>query len=873
MEIDLRIDFAQLTLMNPNSSQDNDATTAQWGKTMCESPSDSTFVNSSVPKVIKDRVFLVGGNVQNMNNRYERGVKPLDLISFDLAGVSESGDPAVCPAPVEVYDPSNGHVPRRIGHVVEELLDGYLYVFGGQGIRDDAYLYENFEKEGSKSEQVPSDIEELSAESMSLKNDVSEARYNVLGDIARVKLVKDDGELGTKLLWEIVTPSLEVPKIIEDEDADNAESQDEGESAPPVPPATPCPRRWHASGKASAVDMVIVGGLDEEGAVLDDIYYYDALQNIWQIPDTTGTGPGGRFRHVMLNIPLTEEPPAWPPAQKCREKDDAADQADNEDEASDEVPNDEEVDTSPFVRATPGSIFARIALLGGDFTLKPSEKDEIAGDENEESSTTDDADGEENGAQSEMIVELDETSMSDSRQLFILTVSVADDGLTRLWTWETVPLLGDLAPMLSLRRWYQVAFARDTDINDPTNGATVPLIMVFGGRRREGMAPTNVLAINSNSGCVQTLAIRPFEKDSSSLSQTKTFNNAPCPPLLGHSMLSMDGYFGEDSSERRLSTVLVFGGWDGRQYRSEIASFELQKYFCSADAEMEKEQSLQDERTIKTSSYEYEGDTKVLGIGKVRHGKGRCTYVDSGNVYEGHWVNDMRNGNGSYLEKSTNDTYVGEWLNDERSGSGKQDYGSVDDDRISYTGSWAGGKYHGNGDLLVTGKCCKGVWENGKLKGDNGTLQYSTVPGATDSVYVGGLSIDYGTYIIVRSSFGKMTNKSKEVYDGGWRADKRHGKGTFYYKNGNTYIGNWSNDRKNGFGQMEFWNRDKYQGKWVGDKINGTGTMIYAPGHVYSGMWKDGVYHGRGRLSKKDGSITEGKWKEGKEVVVVSRKK
>ena len=136
--------------MSAKPTTDIVATTAQWGKIMSESPQDPTFVNSSVPKVVNDRVFLVGGIVQSVNKHEERGVRPLDLSCFNLSGVSESGESAVTPVPVDVYNPSNGHVPRRIGHATEHLMDGYLYVFGGQGILDDAFSYTNIEKEATK---------------------------------------------------------------------------------------------------------------------------------------------------------------------------------------------------------------------------------------------------------------------------------------------------------------------------------------------------------------------------------------------------------------------------------------------------------------------------------------------------------------------------------------------------------------------------------------------------------------------------------------------------------------------------------------------------------------------------------------------------
>ena len=46
-----------------------------------------------------------------------------------------------------------------------------------------------------------------------------------------------------------------------------------------------------------------------------------------------------------------------------------------------------------------------------------------------------------------------------------------------------------------------------------------------------------------------------------------------------------------------------------------------------------------------------------------------------------------------------------------------------------------------------------------------------------------------------------------------------------YWTTGQKYQGEWKDNRKHGKGTMVYKNRDKYEGGWVEDKREGLGTL------------------------------------------------
>ena len=55
-----------------------------------------------------------------------------------------------------------------------------------------------------------------------------------------------------------------------------------------------------------------------------------------------------------------------------------------------------------------------------------------------------------------------------------------------------------------------------------------------------------------------------------------------------------------------------------------------------------------------------------------------------------------------------------------------------------------------------------------------------------------------------------------------------------------------------------------YEGEFREDKKHGRGTYRYATGQVYDGEWKAGKSEGRGTLRYADGDVDQGEFKAGK---------
>lgn len=90
-----------------------------------------------------------------------------------------------------------------------------------------------------------------------------------------------------------------------------------------------------------------------------------------------------------------------------------------------------------------------------------------------------------------------------------------------------------------------------------------------------------------------------------------------------------------------------------------------------------------------------------------------------------------------------------------------------------------------------------------------------------------------------------------ERYQGEWRDNKKHGKGTVIYKNGDKYEGDWENDVRHGLGTLWIFKEGKYivrfNGEWRNDQPTGHGTCFDDDGNSYEGDWLNGKRHGKGR--------------------------
>ena len=109
----------------------------------------------------------------------------------------------------------------------------------------------------------------------------------------------------------------------------------------------------------------------------------------------------------------------------------------------------------------------------------------------------------------------------------------------------------------------------------------------------------------------------------------------------------------------------------------------------------------------------------------------------------------------------------------------------------------------------------------------------------------------------------KESFNRKLTYKGEFKAGKKHGQGTYTWKDGTNYVGEWKNNKFHGQGTYSFSSGDKYVGEWKNDEEYGQGTYTHANGNKYDGKWKAGAKHGQGTWTQANGIKYEGEWKNG----------
>ena len=110
---------------------------------------------------------------------------------------------------------------------------------------------------------------------------------------------------------------------------------------------------------------------------------------------------------------------------------------------------------------------------------------------------------------------------------------------------------------------------------------------------------------------------------------------------------------------------------------------------------------------------------------------------------------------------------------------------------------------------------------------------------------------------------------SGDKYVGGWRDDKKHGHGTYYYLadnefKGDTYVGEYRDDKRHGYGTYTWADGDKYAGEFRDGKAHGYGTYTYASGDKYVGEHRDDKAHGHGTYTYASGDKYVGEYRDDK---------
>lgn len=101
-----------------------------------------------------------------------------------------------------------------------------------------------------------------------------------------------------------------------------------------------------------------------------------------------------------------------------------------------------------------------------------------------------------------------------------------------------------------------------------------------------------------------------------------------------------------------------------------------------------------------------------------------------------------------------------------------------------------------------------------------------------------------------------------KLYEGQWRNDHYHGRGTLYYhKDGGKYEGEFDKGRRHGWGVMFYPDGTRYEGEWENGERCGQGVMWLTNGDRFEGLWRHDMKNGPGRYHYTSlKRIYEGEW-------------
>lgn len=286
----------------------------------------------------------------------------------------------------------------------------------------------------------------------------------------------------------------------------------------------------------------------------------------------------------------------------------------------------------------------------------------------------------------------------------------------------------------------------------------------------------------------------------------------------------------------------------------------------------------------------FEGEWSTDGVTN-----GRMTYTN-GDIYEGYFECGLRCGKGLMIYINT-ETYNGDWCLDEKQGEGIHKFQNGD----IYEGHWQANIMNGIGKMIyASGAEYKGNWLDSQRHGygcfhDSDTTiyegewrldskeGYGTWRHPSGQSYVGlwhrGLMTGHGTFLFppddVREQYrgdwldgeatgrGILTYKNKDIYDGEFLSNKRHGKGEMNCSDRKVINGHWLNDLLVGFVKVIYSNNDIYKGNFVNNKRHGKGKIKYYNENcisLYDGEWEDDLKHGTGVLTLGNGYVLYGLW-------------
>lgn len=224
-------------------------------------------------------------------------------------------------------------------------------------------------------------------------------------------------------------------------------------------------------------------------------------------------------------------------------------------------------------------------------------------------------------------------------------------------------------------------------------------------------------------------------------------------------------------------------------------------------------------------------------------------------VYDGQWRMGRRHGRGrcTYADGSV---FEGEWMNNQCNGWGEK----TELDGAKYAGKWVGGMRCGEGKWVAGGppgaKVRKEIYQGqwlANLRHGRGRCEWPS-----GAIYEGEWWEGF------RHGVGRLSRPQKgDIFDGRWSRDQRHGYGTQRYASGDEYRGQWLGDARVGQGELKRASGERYVGSWTADAQHGSGELLDEFGNKYTGQFHTGVRHGAGVCVYKGGTVYDGQWFDG----------
>lgn len=263
---------------------------------------------------------------------------------------------------------------------------------------------------------------------------------------------------------------------------------------------------------------------------------------------------------------------------------------------------------------------------------------------------------------------------------------------------------------------------------------------------------------------------------------------------------------------------------------------------------------------------------------------------ETGNSFDGIFVDDNLNGDGKYTNASTREEIEGKFVNYKLEGKGfwRDQLGAIYDGefvhnikhgigtlyagcengdtstgRALYSGEWREGRPCGRGvlNLVVEAEGSGGLMISAQYTGD---IVDGYPHGEGECIYSDGCQYVGQWRKSFRNGFGKYRSSNGDEYDGKWVADKRCGKGVWKSYRGDRYTGQWEANVPHGHGEFCYASGAVFNGGWVYGKCEGEGKMIYTDTSEFNGLWKSGAWHGHGSWrgpARSDGEVSyTGEW-------------